>query len=71
MKISDTQRNFIQLLLRSSDIGDGWRKVSNMLRPITEETVQIHPELYETKEEEDGSFMIRLSERGAILGEYL
>lgn len=59
----------IPLILRSPDIGEGWRKVSNLVREIIEPSVAASPELYETREEED--FKIRLSEHGEVLRKYL
>ena len=70
MKLGDQQETFMRLVARSPDQGDGWRSVSDMLRPMSENMAAQRPELYETKEV-DGKFMIRLSERGIVLAEYL
>lgn len=69
LKIEDKQISFIRLILRSNDTGQGWRAVSNTLRKFTEGVISEQPELYETKQV-DGLLMVRLSERGAILGDY-
>lgn len=70
LKISDKQIDFIRLVRRTPDVGDGWRVVSDTLRKITLHTVDEQPDIYETKEHE-GRLFIRLSERGSILGDYL
>ena len=70
LRLEDEQEPFMRLLMRSPDQGDGWRAVSDMLRIPTERVVAQRPELYETKEV-DGKFMVRLSERGIVLFEYL
>lgn len=70
MKLDDQQSAFIKLLLRSPDIGEGWRKVSNILIRATEIQVALNPELFEFESMPEGS-RIRLTERGSVLGEYL
>lgn len=70
MKLSDKQVNFIRLLLRSEDKGEGWRFVSDGLWPFVTETVAEHPELYERKKVDEVG-MIRLTERGLIVSEYI
>lgn len=70
MKLSNKHTNFIILIKRSPDLGDGWRKVSNMLQAFFTGVIDEHPELYETKEE-NSIFYVRLSERGQILGDYV
>jgi len=63
--IQDKDRNFLSLLLRSPDKGDGWRSVSNMLWPLVDGFGQ--KELIETR---DNAF-VRLSEKGKIVMEYI
>lgn len=70
LKLDDKQINFVRLILRSPDKGEGWRSVSDALRKFSEGVIAERAELYETKEE-NGALMLRLSERGAIVGEYL
>lgn len=70
LRITDRQINFIRLVDRSPDAGDGWRRVSGSLADFVRETAAEQPELYETQEE-DGALMIRFSERGAILRDYV
>lgn len=70
LKIDDKQINFIRLILRSNDTGKGWRRVSKALTPTAVKQVSGNPELFETKEE-NGIFMIKLSERGEVLVAYL
>lgn len=70
MKLDGEHEEMIRLIMRSQDHGDGWRSVSDLLRGHIEGTVLRRPELYETKDV-DGKFMIRLSERGIIISEYI
>lgn len=70
LKIPAAHICFIRLVLRSPDAGDGWRKVSTLLETTVKRKTEEMPELYET-EERDGTLLVRLSYRGAILGEYL
>ena len=69
LKIEDAHIDFIRLVLRSPDEGDGWRSVSKMLRNFATKMVEDAPQLYETKEE-DGKLSVRLSEEGLVLGKY-
>ncbi len=66
----DNIRPFLALIKRSPDVGDGWRKVSPMLRKLIELRVAEAPDLYETKDEAGGLF-IRATEEAAILGKYI
>lgn len=68
-KLSDSQCDFIRLLLRSPDIGRGWRTVGKMVAPATEKMFAEHPELYEI-DRSDG-VKIRLSERGLVIADYV
>lgn len=65
-KISFDQASFLKLILRSADIGDGWRQVSPQLWPLVE-TFK-HPELLELKDE---ARQARLSNRGLIVADYI
>lgn len=69
-ELSQKQRNFLRLILRSPDAGDGWRAVSKILTPITKEMISENPELFESRDT-DETFYIRLSERGGVLADYL
>lgn len=69
-KISDAQRDLIKLILRSQDIGQGWRIVSDALHNTVCSVSKDNPELYEISHT-DNINMIRLSERGQIISEYL
>jgi uncharacterized protein (DUF736 family) len=60
---------FIKLILRSPDVGDGWRNVSNVLRKVVTAGIAEFPELYETREMAE--LQVRLSERGNIVKDYL
>lgn len=70
MKLSVQQTNFIQLILRSPDRGDGWRHVSGFLTPMAEKQATENPELFETRQD-GAAFMLRLSDRGLILADYI
>jgi uncharacterized protein (DUF736 family) len=61
---------FLALIQRSSDIGDGWRKVSPMLRKLIDVRVAEAPGLYETRDDEDGLF-IRMTGDAQVLARYI
>ena len=65
--LTDRERSFLQLILRSPNIGDGWRHVSSTLWPLVIDFTR--PELIEIDAKESGG-LIRLSERGLILADY-
>lgn len=69
-KLTQQQRDFLRLILRSPDVGDNWRSVSRMLTPVSQTMVAENPELFET-EDRDGVFHIRLSERGSVVIDYV
>lgn len=62
------QENFLALLLRSPDAGDGWREVSSWVWQVVEHFGR--KELLEVEKREDGG-RIRLSERGKIVVDYI
>ena len=62
--LSIKDKQFIALLLRSPDTGDGWRNVSKIVWPLV--TVFAHQELIETKE---GA--VRLSALGKTVITYI
>ena len=68
-KLDEKHKPFIRLILRSQDVGDGWRNVSNVLRKTVEAGISEFPELYETREM--AGLQVRLSERGNIVKDYL
>ncbi len=70
LKIDNQQIDFMRLIQRSPDRGEGWRSVSGALRTVVTRTAEQHPDLYET-EERDGGFFVRLSERGQVLADYV
>lgn len=63
------RRTLIRLIQRSPDAGDGWRAVSAVLWQLVDRFER--KELIEAVKNEDGTGVIRLSERGAILADYL
>jgi hypothetical protein len=64
--ISDQERSFLKLLMRSKDVGEGWRNVASQLVPLV--TAFGKPKLLETRSAIDGSdFQVRLSEEGRII----
>lgn len=66
-KLTDADKGFLALLQRSHDLGFGWRQASEL---IWEKVVERfpHPELLEKDAQ---TRMVRLSERGEIVMEYL
>lgn len=70
MGLLDEKHNpFIRLILRSPDVGDGWRNVSQVLRKTVLAGISEFPELYETREL--AGLQVRLSERGNVVKDYL
>lgn len=65
-KISHEQVSFLKLILRSADVGDGWRQCSFHVYPLAE-TFK-HPELLELNE---GAKQVRLSARGLVVADYI
>lgn len=65
VKFTDKDRSFLKLLLRSPDIGDGWRKVSSVVWPLVLEFP--HPELIRLR----NGCEVRLSKSGLVLVDYL
>ena len=65
-KLTPQDKNFINLILRSPDIGDGWRNSSNTLWPIVQGMAEDQPELFEL-----GEKTIRLTPVARILMEYI
>lgn len=62
--LSARDKGFLHLILRSPDLGDGWRRVSDMVWPLVEKFP--HQELIETRQSE-----VRLSEKGVTVAGYL
>lgn len=69
MKLSDQDINFIKLILRSPDAGDGWRRVSAQLWVLCERFGR--QELVEYATAPEGGGKIRLSDRGIVLTDYI
>jgi hypothetical protein len=69
MTKSIPQKSLVALLMRSPDIGQGWRNVSKMVMPlVTEFNDQT---LIEWTKEDDGSGRVRLTEKGETVAPYL
>jgi hypothetical protein len=66
----EKHKPFIRLILRSDDVGEGWRNVSMVLEKVVLDGIAEFPELYETHRL-DGALQVRLSERGTIIKDYL
>ena len=63
--MTQPQKSILRLILRSDDMGDGWRQVSNMLWPGI---IKLrHPDLTEIDEE---NRRIRLTPDGAAVVKY-
>jgi hypothetical protein len=69
MRLTEKEISFLALMRRSPDMGYGWRRVSSLLWRLVEEFE--HRELIETEQCTDGSGLVRLSDRGRIVEEYL
>ena len=71
MKLTNSEINFIQLVNRSKDTGDGWKKVSSLLWRLVDQFDKTRPELIEHERLVDGSGRVRLTERGKIVADYV
>lgn len=69
MQITNQENATLKLIMRSPDKGKGWRNVSSTCWPLVEKFTK--PELIETVKNEDGGGMVRLSDRGSVLADYL
>lgn len=67
--LTSQQRSFLLLELRSPDEGDGWRKVSAMVRPVVERS--LIPELCEWQPHDDGTGRVRLTHDGQTVVRFL
>jgi hypothetical protein len=67
--MNDKEINFIKLILRSPDSGDGWRNVSIMLWRLVEDFDK--KELIENEQYADGSGRVRLSPLGLSVVNYI
>lgn len=65
-ELSQQDKNFLALILRSPNIGDGWRQVSKTLWPLVD--MFGRQELIEINKDE---LRIRLSETGKIVIDYI
>lgn len=66
MRLDDRQTNFIKLILRSEDVGDGWRQCSDVLY---EHFLSYLPE--ELVEWDHDQKRVRLTREGDIVARYL
>jgi hypothetical protein len=66
LSLENLHIDFIRLIMRSPDVGEGWRSVALTLHKIALCTISKRPEIYETKTE-PGKLWVRLSDRGQIL----
>ncbi len=65
MNIAPKDLGFLKLLLRSPDVGDGWRNVSATVWPLV--AGFSHPELIRVR---NGN-QVKLSERGLTVVDYI
>lgn len=67
-KITDGQRDTLRLIARSPDIGEGWRKVSEMCCQLLADSAphKPPPELYEFEKYETGG-RVRLTDKGEVV----
>ncbi len=59
--MTQDQKDFLHLINRSPDRGDGWRSISNVLLPTCKKLAGELPELLEFEEENS---RIRFTEKG-------
>jgi hypothetical protein len=59
--MTQAQKDFLHLIARSPDRGEGWRSISGVLLPMSEQIAGQLPELLEFEKD---SSRIRLTEKG-------
>lgn len=67
-RLTNSQENFLRLILRSPDIGEGWRRFSKQVWPLIENFGR--KEMLEVDGTKEGG-KIRLSERGLVVCDYI
>lgn len=65
-KLSDNDRSFLQLLMRSPDLGDGWRQSSEVVWPLVAKFSK-----QELVELDNDNKRVRLTPDGDVLVRYL
>ncbi len=65
-KLTDYDRNFIHLILRSPDLGDGWRQVSSVAWPLIDRF-----QSDALIEKDEVNLLVRLTEKGDTVAEYV
>ena len=65
-KLSTADKSFLSLLLRSDDLGDGWRRVSSAVWTLVDEFP--HKKLIQTWPAQQ---KVRLTRTGKVVVEYL
>jgi hypothetical protein len=60
-KLTSGEKHFLQLIVRGCAENEGWAKVSRVLRPLV---ADMPPELVELRCLDDGTGLVRLSDRG-------
>lgn len=68
-KLAPAADQLIKLLLRSPDVGDGWRTVSTTLQSLVLQVVEKEPDLFQI--EQEPSFRVRLTPQGQTVGKYM
>ena len=63
-------KSFMTLIVRSPDIGDGWRGVTNHLMGLVRQKAKESPDLYEVRTV-DKQMQVRLSNEGHTVWKYL
>jgi hypothetical protein len=67
-KLTPATQGFLKVLLRSKNIGDGWRQVSEIVWPLAIKAAEESSAIFELDPE---NFRIRLSAEGDIVAKYL
>ncbi len=69
IQMTEKQRSFMALLMRSPELEGGYRNVSKKLTPLVQTFIADAPELYES-ETIDGQLRVRLSAAGETVWKY-
>lgn len=71
MKLKDDDKNFLKLIQRSPDIGEGWRNVSPKLWQLVEMHQKTIPTLFEAELEPTGGGRVRLTDEAVTVLKWL
>lgn len=70
VKVTKQKKSVLELIVRSADVGDGFRKVGVALVPLMLDLAAEIPELLEIRNDDVNTF-VRLTEKGKTVLKYI